>query len=578
MKLITFEKLKVLIQLVKADFKKINEKIPDGTTADNKLVNRSDVKTALSSVHTHSNKDVLDGFAETDGVLQHNGKSYPDKAYVDDSISTVKTNLESEASTRLSGDTALESRISTNEMAITTLNGTGEGSVSKTVADKIAEIVSDAPEDLDTLKEISDWISGHESDASAMNTAIQTNKTSIETNASDIVALKTADSELSKKIDDAVSQEITDRTTADSELSKKIDDAVSPTRIITAAGATINGNLTVTGSIVGTADIATKLGTENKGSSTKPIYLMGGVPYACEELDHNVPRLKPKDITSYYQDGSLWDRIAGEGGYSLFEDIFVGDYFQMNNTSAAKTGTGAGIQCPGENSSYTTNGSDCSWVMIAGIDTLMGNGDQNDGVDYHHLVMVPGGGENYEKNQFFGRHRMNSSDTTANGYHGSEMFSSVLGAVVTSGSTASGATINQQLYAEFGTHLKTTRELLSTSINTSGCNRFGTNSGTNGGCANKWGWYDCQAVLMSEVEVYGSIVFSSSGYDTGNANRQLPLFAFSKKAQNNRNGWYWLKDAASSSYFCFSNSSGYSDYNGASHAYLFVRPRFVIAK
>ena len=40
-------------------------------------------------------------------------------------------------------------------------------------AEKIAEIVAEAPEDFDTLKEMSDWIAGHEESAAAMNTAIQ---------------------------------------------------------------------------------------------------------------------------------------------------------------------------------------------------------------------------------------------------------------------------------------------------------------------------------------------------------------------------------------------------------------------
>ena len=40
---------------------------------------------------------------------------------------------------------------------------------------KIAEVVANAPEDFDTLKEMSDWIAGHENDAAAMNSAIQTN-------------------------------------------------------------------------------------------------------------------------------------------------------------------------------------------------------------------------------------------------------------------------------------------------------------------------------------------------------------------------------------------------------------------
>ena len=53
------------------------------------------------------------------------------------------------------------------------------------VTAKIAELVANAPEDLDTLKEIADWISTHANDASAMNTQINTNK-------DDIAALQTS--------------------------------------------------------------------------------------------------------------------------------------------------------------------------------------------------------------------------------------------------------------------------------------------------------------------------------------------------------------------------------------------------
>lgn len=47
------------------------------------------------------------------------------------------------------------------------------------ITEKVAEIVADAPEDFDTLKEMSDWISQHEESAAAMNTAIQKNTTAI---------------------------------------------------------------------------------------------------------------------------------------------------------------------------------------------------------------------------------------------------------------------------------------------------------------------------------------------------------------------------------------------------------------
>ncbi|MGN0594818.1 MAG: hypothetical protein ACI4I6_06630 [Hominimerdicola sp.] len=47
------------------------------------------------------------------------------------------------------------------------------------ITEKVAEIVADAPEDFDTLKEMSDWIANHEDDAAAMNSAIQTNTSNI---------------------------------------------------------------------------------------------------------------------------------------------------------------------------------------------------------------------------------------------------------------------------------------------------------------------------------------------------------------------------------------------------------------
>ena len=261
-------------------------------------------------------------------------------------------------------------------------------------------------------------------------------------------------------------------------------------------------------------------------------WLILGSNYA--EQDHNVPRwvngVLGKDITSYYNDGTLWQRLAGTNGFRPLEDLYAGDYFQMSRA----------ITAPNQDSQYAVTGS--QWVTIAGINTLRGNGD-NISMDYNHLVMVPGKGETGSFH--FGRKRMNSTNTTVGGYVASEMYTATLGEVVSTGSTAAGATINQQLYAEFGSHLKTTRELLSNSMGASLTNRFGSA----GGASNNWGWYSCQACLMSEVEVYGSTVWSSSGYDTGTGCVQLPLFAFSKKAVNNRSSWYWLKDIASSAYF-----------------------------
>jgi hypothetical protein len=286
-----------------------------------------------------------------------------------------------------------------------------------------------------------------------------------------------------------------------------------------------------------------------------------GIKSALVDLEcqiANIPRITPKDITSYVTDGTLWKRLNGTNGFKLFEDLRVGDYIKMSRPISAYEQTGQ----------YQQTGS--QYVTIAGIDTLIYKGDQGSGINYHHLVMVPGQG--FGGTQHFGRSRMNATNTTAGGYVGSEMNTTTIGDVTSSGSTAADATINQQLYAEFGAHLKTIRVQLSNSINTSGVNRYGTADG----CANNWAWASVQAVLLSEIECYGSIVWSSSGYDTGEANKQLPLFAYSESARNNRSAYYWLKDVASAVRFCYSSNLGSSNYGSASGASYYVRPRFII--
>ena len=82
---------------------------------------------------------------------------------------------------------------------------------------------------------------------------------------------------------------------------------------------------------------------------------------------------------------------------------------------------------------------------------------------------------------------------------------------------------------------------------------------------------------MSEVEVYGATVWSSSGYDTGTACPQLPLFAKDKACINNRSAYYWLKDVATASNFCFVDGYGDANYNYAGLARSYVRPRFNLA-
>lgn len=103
--------------------------------------------------------------------------------YVDkEGLVTLWGLISAELRTKLTAEDvkSIESAVTANTAAITLLNGTGEGSVAKTVADAIAAIVAGAPEDLNTLKELSDWISGHGSDVASMNSAISANTSGLE--------------------------------------------------------------------------------------------------------------------------------------------------------------------------------------------------------------------------------------------------------------------------------------------------------------------------------------------------------------------------------------------------------------
>lgn len=68
---------------------------------------------------------------------------------------------------------------------------------------------------------------------------------------------------------------------------------------------------------------------------------------------------REKNITGYLNDGSLWSRINGTNGYSLFEDLFLGDYITVGANSYAIVDFDYYIRC--------------------------GDADLN----VHHLVMMP---------------------------------------------------------------------------------------------------------------------------------------------------------------------------------------------
>lgn len=149
-------------------FYKVEEPIEEGTLPAYSIeIPETDLTTVTKAIEAvKAIADKLDGEDTVEGSVKAQ-------------IKALKTELEGQITASEYNDTEIKKSIKANTDAIDVLNGTGDGSVDKKVADAVASIVANAPAAYDTLKEISDWISTHTEDASAMNSSIQTNKTDI---------------------------------------------------------------------------------------------------------------------------------------------------------------------------------------------------------------------------------------------------------------------------------------------------------------------------------------------------------------------------------------------------------------
>ena len=238
-------------------------------------------------------------------------------------------------------------------------------------------------------------------------------------------------------------------------------------------------------------------------------------------------------------DAAVVNKVVENIQNGTFEDLFIGDYFNVSMTTSF--GGTENVVC-----------------VIAGFDIYLNCGDGDNYLKQHHAIIVP-------RDCFATTSQMNTSGTSSGGYHGCKLRNDVLPVYATA------------LKSAFNNHIIRHRELLSKTVNT---NIVSGGYGGWTGASSEWDWYDSDIELMSECEVYGATINSSSRFDTGIAKTQLPLFRLNPAMiQANRTGagrqWYWLKDVADSHGFCYVSSNGgaYDDWATGGGG---VRPRFLI--
>ena len=176
------------------------------TYVDTELANKSDIDHTHTTVNGHT--------VESDVPVD---AKFTDTVYDD---TDIKAEIAKKADI-----TSIPSKIS--ELANDSNYQTAE-QISSTVTTEIAKVVADAPENFDTLKEMSDWIAGHENDASAMNSAISDNKTaiaSLQSGKADKSEIPTTVSELTDSADYAK------KTDLHSHTNKTVLDSITDTKV-----------------------------------------------------------------------------------------------------------------------------------------------------------------------------------------------------------------------------------------------------------------------------------------------------------------------------------------------------------
>lgn len=206
-----------------------------------------------------------------------------------------------------------------------------------------------------------------------------------------------------------------------------------------------------------------------------------------------------------------------------FDDIYIGDYFIDSNNKVYR---------------------------IAGLDTEWNKGDTP--LTSHHAVIVTD----------FALTNMgwNPNTTTAGGYQGS---------AVQAYCDRDGQAAIESVFG--AAHVLTVRDLLSSDMNASAAS---PGYSALQGAASDWGWFSHKVRLMSEVEVYGTRMWSGV-YDIGTANEQFPLFRLMPQLATGLRYHYWLSGIGDAARACFVIDRGDPDLANTRNIYG-VRVRFLV--
>lgn len=544
------------------------------TTALNNVVTAHTANTNIhltttekGQLHTHTNKTYLDSITGTVGTMVYeNASSYSSATQVSTALAD-KVDKTEYATFSAATNTSIEDLSGQSETVAATLNDLNAKKLDTTAYTPVDTSLYYKKTETSGATEIQTALNGkvditaftsHTGSSVHMTTTEKTNLDSLATNIaaiSGITATKVSNwddantkkhTHSNKTALDSITGNVgtmayedktsyssaTDVNTALSNKADKtaVDDLSGQSK--TVAAALVDLNTTITAHTASTVHMNDTEKT-NLDSLATNIETISGITSTDKLIHDTINRRTRTDFTSK--------------GFEWFKNT-------LKSAIADKSLEKYGLKV-GDYYTVTHNGKTYNYV-IAGLNTMKGTDSYKLTVDHVGIIV-----------DTKDTHAWNTSNSTST----SQNTHSIDGTWTTGASAAGYASCDLQYYLEdtvlpnvetdLGSdNIKSHYKLYSNAIDTSGYNRFGSA----GGCSSSWGWYANQKICaLSEVQVYGSIVWSSSGYDTGEACRQLDVFRVYNMNEIFEGRYPWLRDVASSSYACVVNSIGCAHFNYA---------------
>lgn len=263
-----------------------------------------------------------------------------------------------------------------------------------------------------------------------------------------------------------------------------------------------------------------------------------------------------KDLTNIYTVEEIYERVHN----GTFEDLYLGDYFTVNITTdlySTFTGTafesgvtyyersGADlnnwIYTPTTDTTYDSNKTYYTMqtitedvdLMIAAFDYYFRKGWWD--LETHHIVLIP------RKYKLDTKSAINLIDTTDGGYFNSHMHQTTLPCYAKSFKVA------------LNGHLLLHRTRLTTAtdadmLSMAGGGTVGASSGST--------WERTELQLMNEIQVTGTMIYSSSYLEAGVDYKIFPLFNFVSTVIDIQNTTFWTRTIVSKEKYLAINNLG----------------------